>query len=222
MKTITELLGQDWADFLPKAEQVLAPIREQLQGEHKVGYLIHPAKENVFRIFREMSPQGVKVIWLGQDPYGAPAGQATGRAFECGKYPSPSWRKISEVYRREVKDYDPQVSSGNLTKWADQGVFLLNKALTVRHQMPNSHTKLWEPFTRYVISALINDITHPKAIILLGQEAQRLVPKQVSPHKIFAYEHPAASAYQGRPWKADGLFTDTKKFINFHELDLNW
>jgi uracil-DNA glycosylase len=222
MKNIADLIGEEWAEFLPKAGELIEPIRKQLQEERKVGYLIHPEKENIFRIFREIPPSGVKVIWLGQDPYGSPPGQATGRAFECGKFPSPSWRKIAEIYLREVPDYDPQVSAGLLDKWASQGVFLVNKALTVRHQMPNSHTKLWESFTQYVLSSLVNDIVHPKAIILLGQKAQRTMPKEVPPHKVFAFEHPAASSYQGRPWKGDGVFTETKKFLNLHQLELNW
>lgn len=223
MKNARELLGEAWAEFLPKADELITPIRKQLMAEHRVGYQIHPSRDNVFRVFRETPPSGVKVLWLGQDPYGSPPGQATGRAFECGKHPSPSWRKIAEIYKREVADYDPQVAAGDLSKWADQGIFLLNKALTVRHAMPNSHTKLWESFTRYVISALISDIAHPKAIILLGQEAQKMVHKSVPPpHKVFSFEHPAASSYQGRAWKGDGLFIETKKFLDFHQLNVNW
>jgi len=216
-----EILGPEWAEFLPKVDHVLEPIREQLMAELRSGLVLYPPKPQIFRIFKETKPQDVKVIWLGQDPYHN-AGQATGRAFECGKFPSPSWRKIAEVYRKEVPDYDPQVVQGILNHWANQGVFLINKALTVRERMPNSHTKLWEPFTRYVLGSLLNDITHPRAIVLLGQEAQKMIPKVIAPHKSFVFEHPAASSYQGRPWRGDGLFTGVKEFLNFHEIKLNW
>lgn len=218
---IKELLGEEWSDFLPKAEEYLIPIREKLTDELKIGIPIYPAKENRFRIFREIPPSKVNVIWLGQDPYHN-AGQATGRAFECGRFPSPSWRKIAEVYRREVEDYDAAVASGTLDRWAESGIFLLNKALTVREGMPNSHTPIWEPFTRYVLSALLNDIANPKAVVLLGAEANKMVPSDINPHKKFSYEHPAASSYQGRPWKGDGLFKDVQKFIKFHSKQINW
>lgn len=218
---IEEILSPEWAEYLPKMSVILEPIRDQLNSEKKAGITIYPEKQKIFRVFRELKPSDVKVIWLGQDPYHN-QGQATGRAFECGRFPSPSWRKIAEVYRREVPEYDPQVIQGKLDHWANEGVFLLNKALTVRERMPNSHTKLWEPFTRYVLSSLLNDIAKPRAIVLLGQEAQKMIPKVIAPHKAFIYEHPAASSYQGRPWRGDGLFTGVKQFLEFHENKINW
>lgn len=221
MNLSEKLLGKEWSEFLPKAEELLLPIREHLSSEIKIGITIYPEKENIFRLFREISPDKVNVIWLGQDPYHN-KGQATGRAFECGKFPSPSWRKIAEIYKQEVEFPDEQVISGNLSKWIESGVFLLNKALTVREGMPNSHTKVWEPFTKYVISVLLNDIKNPKAIILLGAEAQKLIPKNVPPHKVFIYEHPAASSYQGRPWKGNGLFKEVREFLNFNNKKINW
>lgn len=216
-----KLLGEEWSTFLPKANDYLSSVRTSLTTELSIGSKIYPPKENIFRIFREIPPSKVNVIWLGQDPYHN-AGQATGRSFECGKHPSPSWRKIIEVYKKEVDNPDPHIVQGILDKWVESGVFLLNKALTVREGMPNSHTKIWEPFTKYVISCLLNDIANPKAIILLGAEAQRMVPKNVAPHKIFSYEHPAASSYQGRSWRGDGLFKDVKKFIEFNSKQINW
>lgn len=218
---VHSLLGEEWTSFLPKANDYLTEIRPTLTEELKAGMIIYPPKDNIFRIFREISPSKVNVIWLGQDPYHN-KGQATGRSFECGKHPSPSWRKIAEIYKKEVENPDPRIVQGILDKWVDSGVFLLNKALTVREGMPNSHTKIWEPFTKYVLSNLLNDIANPKAIILLGTEAQKMVPKNVAPHKIFSYEHPAASSYQGRPWKGDGLFKDVKQFMDFNGKQFNW
>lgn len=219
---IEDVLTPQWAEFLPKVEEFLSPVRDRLMEEKRIGITILPEKQHIFRIFKETQPKDVKVIWLGQDPYHNPPGQATGRAFECGKFPSPSWRKIVEVYKEEIPDPDPDITWGKLDRWSTGGVFLINKALTVRHRMPNSHTKLWEPFTKYVISCLINDLENPKAIIALGQEAQKMFPKAVPPHKLFCYEHPAASSYQGRSWNAKGLFTGVKEFLNFHEIEFNW
>jgi uracil-DNA glycosylase len=219
--TIEKLLGPEWADRLPKAGEYLELIKDQLQQEKKMGLIILPEREKIFRVFKEISPANVTVLWIGQDPYHNPPGQATGRAFECGKHPSPSWRKIMEIYKKEVADPDPHIVQGKLDKWSSQGVFLLNKALTVRHRMPNSHTRFWEPFTRYVISTMLTDL-NPKAVVILGQEANKMVSKIPTPHKSFYYEHPAAASYQGRPWKGDGLFKEVKTFLNFYEKEINW
>lgn len=215
------LLGEEWATFLPKAEELLEPIQARLKEELTNGMLLLPDKNNIFRIFRDIPPSKVSIVWLGQDPYNTPPGMATGRAFECGKYPSASWRKISEVYKKTVPDPKPDIIRGDLRHWVNQGVFLINKALTVRYKMPNAHTKLWEPFTRYVIGQLLTDMD-PKAVILLGGEAQRMVGKTPAPHSAFIYEHPAAASYQGRSWNADTLFTRVNEFLKFHNKEIDW
>jgi uracil-DNA glycosylase len=220
-ETVELLLTPQWSEMLPKAAELLDPIREQLLREKAMNLTIYPKKENIFRIFHEIKPSEITVLWIGQDPYHNPEGQATGRAFECGRHPSPTWRKIAEVYRREVDSPDPKIIGGDLSKWAAQGVFLINKALTVRERMPNSHTRFWEPFTRYVINTVLTDL-NPKAVVILGVEANKMVSKVPAPHKSFYYEHPAAASYQGRPWKGDGLFKDVKTFLNFYEKSINW
>jgi uracil-DNA glycosylase len=211
---INALLGDEWDAFLPKAADILKPIYDELKDEISAGIVLCPPREKVFRVFRELTPEQVRIVLIGQDPYHNPIGQATGRAFECGKFASPSWRKIYRLYEDEV-GINPDISKGRLDKWANQGVFLLNKALTVRHQQANAHTRLWEPFTKYVVSRLLTDF-QPRAFILLGAEVSRMIPKVQSPHKGFYYEHPMAAGYQNRSWEAKGLFRDVNEFIKFH------
>jgi uracil-DNA glycosylase len=220
---LQEILGESWAARLPKAEELLTPIREQLNAEKQAGITIFPYKAEIFRVFRETPFESVKVVWLGQDPYHSPERQATGRAFECGRYPSPSWRKVSEVYKKHYnfKNYNEDVVSGTLDTWVEQGVFLINKALTVREKQPNSHTRIWEPFVRYAVSTLLTDL-EPRAFILLGGEAQKMIPKVTSPHKGFYYEHPAAATYQQRKWDADDLFEKVSTFLEFHGKPITW
>jgi len=218
---IPELIGEEWAHMLPKAEELLAPIREQLREERAVGTTVLPESNKIFRIFKEVPPSKIRVIFLAQDPYSNPIGMATGRAFECGKHPTASWRKIVQIYKDEVPDPNPQVIAGNLDHWVHQGVFLINKALTVRHKMPNSHTRFWEPFTRYAIGVALTDL-NPKAVILLGSEAQRMIPRVHSPHKGFYAEHPAAASYADRRWDAKGLFTGVTEFLNFHDINFKF
>jgi uracil-DNA glycosylase len=213
---VEDILGASWAAKLPKAKELLLPIREALNEEKKADIAIYPAKADIFKVFKETPFEEVKVVWLGQDPYHSPERQATGRAFECGRYPSPSWRKVAEVYRKHTGEpADEDIMGGDLTKWAKQGIFLLNKALTVREKQPTSHMRIWESFTRYVISTLLTDFD-PRAFVILGNEAQKMIPRVTSPHKGFYYEHPAAASYQQRTWDAQDLFEKVEMFLEFH------
>ena len=220
--SIKPLLGESWSQRLPKAEELLVPVRERLNAELKAGIKIYPAKKNIFRVFTEIPFEKVKVVWIGQDVYHFPEGMATGRAFECGRYPSPSWRKIAEVYKKALGEKaNEDIIQGTLDTWVDQGVFLINKALTVRDRQPGAHLRIWEPFTRYAISTLLTDL-EPRAFVILGSEAQRMVPKVTSPHKGFYYEHPAAATYQHRGWEAEDLFEKVSTFLEFHGKSLEW
>lgn len=221
MIDVEQLLGPEWTAALPKAAELLESIRQQLRDERESGVTVLPQSNNIFRMFKEMPPEKIRVIFLGQDPYHSPIGQATGRAFECGKHPSATWRKMMDVYKVEVPGFNPQVVQGGLQTWVDQGVFLLNKSLSVRFKMPNSHTRFWEPFTRYAIGVALTNF-NPKAVVLLGSEAQKSIPKVPHPHKGFLYEHPAAASYQGREWYGKGMFTEINKFLAFHGEAIKW
>jgi uracil DNA glycosylase len=75
--------------------------------------------------------------------------------------------------------------------------------------------RIWESFTRYVISTLLTDFD-PRAFVILGNEAQKMIPRVTSPHKGFYYEHPAAASYQQRTWDAQDLFEKVEMFLEFH------
>ena len=112
---------------------------------------VYPKTINVFNVF-EMPLTDIKVVILGQDPYYT-KDVATGYAFGVKENANiaPSLRNIiKEVHRTEGKgEFDKTLKS-----WTDQGVFLLNTALTVREGEPNSHTKIWKPFINFVFSVL--------------------------------------------------------------------
>lgn len=219
---LNEILGESWTARLPKAEELLEPVRRKLNEETRAGIKIYPHKKNIFRVFKELPFEKVRIVLLGMDPYNFPEGMATGRAFESGRYPSPSWRKIAEVYRGHCGiTANSDVVQGTLDSWVDQGVFLLNKALTVRERQPGAHLKIWEPFTRYCISTLLTDFT-PRAFIILGSEAQKMIPRVTSPHKGLYYEHPAAASYQQRSWDAGDLFERVDQFMEFHDYKFHW
>lgn len=132
---------------------------------------IYPARENIFRAFRETPFNKVKVLILGQDPYHGP-GQAHGLAFSVpeGIPPPPSLVNIFKELHHDLSL--PRPAHGCLQKWAAQGVLLLNATLTVREGEPLSHRRRgWENFTDAVVKALY-DRDDPVVFVLWGKSAQ--------------------------------------------------
>lgn len=131
-------------------------------------------KKATFRIFNTLDLNEIKVIILGQDPYHTP-GVATGRCFESfieNKEP-PSLRNIRKELNNQGYKYN-YLDSKVFDNWESQGVFLLNTALTVEKNKPNSHSEIWEPFTKKVIKSLL-EFNKPKVFILWGKKAKDLI-----------------------------------------------
>lgn len=168
---------------------------------------IYPPKEDVFNAFNHTPFEKVKVVILGQDPYHGP-GQAHGLSFSVKsgvKYP-PSLRNMLKELKEDLGCEIPK--DGTLTKWADQGVLLLNTVLTVREGEANSHKgKGWETFTDAVIRKL-SEREKPIVFVLWGKPAQK--KKQLidtDRHAVIESAHPSPlSAKRGffgsRPYSA--------------------
>ncbi|HSJ69952.1 MAG TPA: uracil-DNA glycosylase, partial [Anditalea sp.] len=133
---------------------------------------IYPVKENIFAAFNKSSLEKTKIVILGQDPYHG-AGQAHGLSFSVpdGVPFPPSLRNIFKEIQNDFNQ--PVPHSGNLEKWAEQGVLLLNATLTVRAGEAGSHQKKgWETFTDEVIQ-LISSLNEHVVFILWGSSAQK-------------------------------------------------
>lgn len=151
----------------------LAPL---MRNEYE-NFVCYPAKENIFKaLYSIKSPEDVKVVIIGQDPYHEP-GQAMGLSFSVPtdvKNP-PSLQNIIKEIQRETnisKEFNCQLYSGDLTFWAEQGVLLLNSTLTVRKGNANSHANSgWQTFTDHIIQA-IDEINNPVVYMLWGKFAQ--------------------------------------------------
>jgi len=105
---------------------------------------------------------------------------------------------------------------------ADQGILLLNSALTTTYNKPDSHLLIWEPFIKYVI-----EILNKKDKLIFcgfGKVANTLlINVDISKHIVFEREHPAASAYQNRDWKHDNLFSKTNEILySIYEKEIKW
>ena len=114
---------------------------------------VFPPKHNIFRCFQYFDISDTKVVILGQDPYHAQPGQATGLCFgvENGTKTPPSLRNI--VAELET-DLGVTLTDESLEHWAKQGVLMLNATLTVLQGNPNAHAKWWSVFTQFVIDVL--------------------------------------------------------------------
>ena len=172
-------------------EPYFAELVEKLNIEYKE--VCYPSEDRIFNAFNLCPFDKVKVVILGQDPYHE-QGQAMGLSFSVpdGVKLPPSLRKIYKEIEEDFCKSMPE-SSGNLTRWAEQGVLLLNTTLTVRDAKPNSHQALgWQNFTDAAIKAL-NKIHEHIVFMLWGNNAKKkknLI--DINRHCIIESYHPAA------------------------------
>jgi len=181
-----------------------------LKTEKAAGKTIYPPGSQIFHAFEATPFKDLKVVILGQDPYHG-AGQAHGLCFSVpeGIKPPPSLVNIFKELKEDVGMPIPK--SGNLEKWANQGVLLLNAALTVRAAEPNSHASIWAPFTDMVIQKISDQ---KKGIVFLlwgkfAQDKQALI--DTTKHHVLKAPHPS-------PFSADKGFFGCRHFSKTNDL----
>lgn len=192
-------LGGGWDELLAPlfADERYLKIREFLKEEYSTR-VIYPDMYDLYNCFRYTPLPELKAVLLGQDPYHEP-GQAHGLCFSVrdGVALPPS---LVNIYKELQSDLSiPPSKSGNLTKWAKQGILLLNTSLTVREHAANSHAKCgWSWFTDSVIR-LISEQKEHVVFILWGGNARSKKPLiDQNKHKIIESAHPSPlSAYNG-------------------------
>ena len=184
---------------------------------------VYPLPAERFAAFALTPPDRVRVILLGQDPYHEP-GQAHGLAFsvrESTKLP-PS---LVNIYKeRESELGIPPSTSGDLRRWAEQGVLLLNTVLTVERGKANSHSRFgWQTFTDAVLRAA-SALPQPIAAVLWGAQAQKKAPllQSTAPRLVLAGPHPSPlSAYRG--FFGSRPFSQINAFLTAHgEAPIAW
>jgi len=151
-----DLIGPSWTEFFQEQikQKYFNDLLIQIEEEYK-NYSCCPVKDNIFRLFQEISLPQIKVAILGQDPYHQ-LDVADGIAFSTQK-PSYIPRTLENIFLELSKDLNcaPPTNS-NLLPWVKEGVFLLNTALTVRLREPLSHLELWQKFIYSLIKYLKN------------------------------------------------------------------
>ena len=175
MTALADLLDPGWARALAPVEDRIRAMGDFLRAEVAAqrGYL--PGGEDVLRAFTRPF-EDVRVIIVGQDPYPTP-GHPMGLSFSVQPDVRPFPRSLVNVFRELADDVGAHPpSTGDLTPWADDGVLLLNRVLTVTPGRPASHRgKGWEEVTEHAIRALVARGA-PLVAILWGNQAQTLRP----------------------------------------------
>jgi uracil-DNA glycosylase len=217
-QTVTGVkIESSWKEALQHefGKEYFAQLVNFLKQEKAAGNIIYPPGPKIFEAFQLTPLDAVKVVILGQDPYHGP-GQAMGLCFSVpeGIPLPPSLLNIFKELETDMGIKAPVC--GDLTKWAKQGVFLLNAILTVRRASAASHqNKGWEQFTDAVIRT-ISDVKENVVFILWGNYAgskQKLI--ETSKHFIVKSPHPSPlSAHAGffgsKPFSKTNQFLESK------------
>jgi uracil-DNA glycosylase len=195
-RPLSELVAPDWADALAPVEPQLRAAGNFLRAEVAAGHGYLPAGDAILRAFARPLAD-VRVLVVGQDPYPTP-GHAMGLSFSVQAHVRPLPRSLANIMTELASDVGVRPpSSGDLTPWADQGVMLLNRVLSVRPGAPASHRgKGWEIVTDRAIAALV-ERGGPLVAVLWGRDAQTLTAALGST-PIVASVHPSPlSAHRG-------------------------
>ena len=217
------LRDKSWKRLL--SDELKKPYIKELEEfleEERKDFLIYPAEDNIFNAFNLTSFENLKVVIIGQDPYHG-AAQAHGLAFSVlDDTPlPPSLRNIFTEYTTDL--HLPMPLYGDLSKWAKEGVFLINAVLTVRAGEPTSHkNKGWEKFIKRVIE-IINEKKENIVFILWGADAHKyalLLDEQK--HLILRAPHPSPlSSYRG--FFGSKPFSKTNDYLTCNHLkQIDW
>ena len=216
----------EWTDFFKTQKIELKDISDEIKRQATEDEeILFPSVENVFRIFHNIPPNNIKICILGMSPYETidkltKTNNAVGIAFSI-----PKKRKLNPSIRNilnEVKSCGYKIGHfGNLDKWVENGVFLLNVSLTVIKDMANSHLKLYENFMINLIKYLD---TLNIVFLLWGGDAQKY-KKYLKNNNIIMCSHPSGYSHNS----TNNPFTGSKCFLKVNELlkklkkeSINW
>ena len=218
------VISKSWYNLLkPELEsEKFKKFSEWLNGQYNTK-TIYPKPENVFNAINRVKYDDVKVVIIGQDPYHQP-NQAHGLSFsvEGDVAIPPSLINIYKELNSELNCYIPD--NGNLTKWANQGVLMLNSVLTVEYNHPNSHKGLgWEQITGAIID-LLNKREDPVIFLLWGANAKALGKNiDTSKHFVLTASHPSPMSANQGGWFGNGCFKKTNEIlVSLNKAPIDW
>ena len=181
-----------------------------------------PTFKYVFKAFEECHYKDTRVIILGQDPY-PQINVADGLAFSCSRQDKAekSLQYVHSAIQKTVENAQPSVN--NLQYLADQGVLLLNTALTTQIGKPGTHQEYWKPFMAHLLDYVRMD--NPNIVyLLLGKKAEFWEDLIDQPGNVVKASHPASAAYAAKhEWDCNDCFNKVNEILVSQELpEINW
>lgn len=213
--------------------KIEASWKQQLQGEFEKNYftlltdavrkeyasgVCYPPGKLIFNAFNLCPFHQVKVVIIGQDPYHQP-GQAHGLSFSVqdGVPFPPSLQNIFKEIQNDLGT--PIPNSGNLTRWAQQGVLLLNATLTVRASQPNSHAQLgWQTFTDAAIKALATQRKHLVYMLWGGYARGKSYMIDKTENLVLESVHPSPLSANRGGWFGNHHFSQCNQYLENHQI----
>lgn len=188
-----KLIETGWNNFFQseKINKIIVDIDKKLARDYNSDVAICPSPDKVFSALFLTPLANIKVCIIGQDPYQVP-GAAMGLAFSHTDAYNKIQPSLQNIYKElENCGFKSNDSSGNLTEWAERGVFLINTALTVQQGNSNSHSKHWTKFTEELLRYISNSCDHI-VVFMWGKEAQKysVYFNQIK-HKLLMSPHPS-------------------------------
>lgn len=208
-KFYQRLQTSGWGDVLKSfiMSDTFSKLLVTLDQQATKGLVFTPEPAEIFRAFEECPYKDLRVVIIGQDPY-PQAGVADGIAFSCSKTmkAQPSLTHILEEVAHTVYFFEDYSRDPDLKRWSNQGILLLNTALTCQVDKIGSHVKLWETFITTLLKRL-NEQTG-LCFVFLGKKAEKFHDLIGNHHYRFFTTHPAYASYQGIRWDSGDLFNN--------------
>jgi uracil-DNA glycosylase len=185
--------------------------------------ICYPEASKIFEAFNLCDFKDLKVVIIGQDPYHG-EGQAHGLCFSVNEGIShpPSLINIFKEIEKDIAI--PYPKSGNLKRWAKQGVLMLNATLTVRAHLAGSHQKKgWEQFTDAVIAKISEENEHVVFLLWGGYAKKKGLKINTNKHCVLTSGHPSPLSANRGYWFGNKHFSKVNEYLNLHNLTpINW
>ncbi len=204
-------------------QEYFSEIRQHILKDKQAGKTIYPPGPEIFNAFDSTPFEAVKVVIIGQDPYHGP-GQAHGLCFSVQEgIPNPP--SLENVFKELKTDLGLEMpKNGSLQRWADQGVFLLNAALTVVAHQANAHKDIgWHKFTDAVIRKLSSERSGIVFLLWGGFAKKKVSLIDQDKHHVLMSGHPSPLSANRGYWFGNKHFSKTNEILEKQGLDkINW
>jgi len=238
--TILDLpIPEGWENLFNNSRKDLEYISKFIEKEKAQYGMVLPDTNNIFKIYELLKPEDIKVIIIGQEPYnqvkldGTPKDQGIAFSLSRDDYVNSTLslifdeikRSYDDIYNlRKLKNVNPFVtpSHGDLTKWIEQGVFLLNMSLTTRINTNDAHGRRWMGFIIRTIQEIHNK--NPNVIYLLwGNKAQSLRSYIKNPSIVYTSQYPSKNNYGEDPFNGCNHFVKVNETLESKDKNpINW